>query len=313
MAYNPYLQNLLYGNMATGLGGLGGLANMANVNQPVSQPSTWGAGTIEPSATIQPWPAVGGSQAGVSQRGYPGTASWGSFRGTFPQAWNPSTGNENAPWVPGDTRIAPNVGVPIKAGDMPTPSGDMPTPSWQGGYPGVSSWTAPRTSTPTALADRVSPTVGGRMNATSATPRTPGTGTPRTPRTPVTGTPRTPVTRPTTNTAPLNIPTPQEAYNWATNLPYFQQMQGILGNMATPESFRQSIDPYLQQAYNAIGRSGIPSSSYADRVLGNLIGSQWAQNQNQQLTGWQNTANQMMPYFTGYQLPYWQMANMLTG
>jgi len=72
-----------------------------------------------------------------------------------------------------------------------------------------------------------------------------------------------------------------------------EQQRGILNQMQTPEMMRASMEPYLSQAYNNIGQAGIPSSSYADKLISNAVTQGWLSNSNNALSGWGNIGNQV--------------------
>lgn len=71
------------------------------------------------------------------------------------------------------------------------------------------------------------------------------------------------------------------------------QQRDILGTMGTPEMMRASMSPYLNEAYNNIGQAGIPSSSYADKLISSAVTQGWLNNSNNLLSGWGNTGTQI--------------------
>ncbi|MHA2064635.1 MAG: hypothetical protein ACXABY_09705 [Candidatus Thorarchaeota archaeon] len=77
------------------------------------------------------------------------------------------------------------------------------------------------------------------------------------------------------------------------------QAQGLLQNMGTEESFISSARPYIQDIMKSLGRSGLESSSLADRTVSNALGSLWAQNQLGLAQGWQGLAGQQQNLYGG--------------
>jgi hypothetical protein len=70
-----------------------------------------------------------------------------------------------------------------------------------------------------------------------------------------------------------------------------RQQMGILQNMGTPESFISSTRPYIQDIMKGLGRSGLESSSLADRTVSNTLGDLWSRNQMNLAQGWQGLGN----------------------
>ena len=106
--------------------------------------------------------------------------------------------------------------------------------------------------------------------------------------------------QPTDPTGGFTIPTTTEAYNWASMLPGMQAQQGMLGMMSSPQGFQQSIMPMMQDLMKGIGRTGLPSSSYSDRIISNTLGSLFYQNALNTASGWQNYMGSLAPYAAGY-------------
>ncbi len=71
------------------------------------------------------------------------------------------------------------------------------------------------------------------------------------------------------------------------------QQRDILGQMQTPEMMRASMQPYLSSAYSNIGQAGIPSSSYADKLISSAVTQGWLSNTNNALSGWGNIGSQV--------------------
>ena len=51
--------------------------------------------------------------------------------------------------------------------------------------------------------------------------------------------------------------------------------ESLVSNLMTPEMFQQSMQPYLNSAYQGIGQSGMPDSSYADTSISDAITQGW--------------------------------------
>ena len=101
----------------------------------------------------------------------------------------------------------------------------------------------------------------------------------------------------------ITFPTAPEAYEWAYGLPDIEQQKQVLGTMGTQETMWQAMQPFLQKAYAQIGRSGLPSSSYADRLLTGIVAPLWAQQQQNVLAGWQNLGRQLPGMMGAYWTP----------
>lgn len=108
----------------------------------------------------------------------------------------------------------------------------------------------------------------------------------------------------------LNFPTAPEAFDWAYGLPDIMQQRGILEQMSSPETMYQAMSPMLNQAFGQIGRSGLPSSSFADRMIAGTVAPLWAQQQQNMLAGWQNLGRQLPSMMGAYWTPPLQMAQM---
>jgi len=105
----------------------------------------------------------------------------------------------------------------------------------------------------------------------------------------------------------FNYPTPQEVYNTTYTLPHMQAQTNILGNMANYDYFRNAIRPDMQGVMRALGRSGLPSSGYADRNIADTLGSLYNKWQWNVLTGYQNIGAQMPSMMNQWYQPYDQM------
>lgn len=51
--------------------------------------------------------------------------------------------------------------------------------------------------------------------------------------------------------------------------------ESLASNLMTPEMFQKSMEPYLNQAYQGIGYSGMPGGSYVDKSLADAITQGW--------------------------------------
>jgi len=70
------------------------------------------------------------------------------------------------------------------------------------------------------------------------------------------------------------------------------QQRNILANLQTPEMMKAAMSPYLNQAYENIGNSGAPSSSYADKLITSGVTQGWLDNTNKTLSGYGNLTGQ---------------------
>ena len=114
------------------------------------------------------------------------------------------------------------------------------------------------------------------------------------------------------NTASFNYPDPSQVWGQLYGLPPIQRQTDILGQMATPQAFRSAVNPYIQSVMKGLGRSGIPSSSYADRTISGALGSLWQQWQQNLLGGWQNLWGGMPQMMASWYAPYTSMLGALT-
>ena len=64
-----------------------------------------------------------------------------------------------------------------------------------------------------------------------------------------------------------DIPYPMDPLTNAFNRPEMQAYLNMLANLSTPEYLAQAAEPFLQNAYQRIGRSGARSSSFSDRLI----------------------------------------------
>lgn len=102
----------------------------------------------------------------------------------------------------------------------------------------------------------------------------------------------------------FTFPTAQDMYDWTMGLPMFQQQTDLLKGFQSPDTFRAGVQPYIDQMMAQLGRSNLPSSSYADKMISGTLGSLWAQNQLNTLSGMQNLSNTALPYMQTYAAPY---------
>ena len=110
-------------------------------------------------------------------------------------------------------------------------------------------------------------------------------------------------------TSNFTYPTPQDVHNTVYGLPWMQQQQNILGQLGSMDAFRSAVLPEVSGVMKALGRSGLPSSSYADRAITDTMGSlynKWLWNA---LTGWQNIGQQMPGMMNQWYSPYNTMLN----
>jgi hypothetical protein len=120
-------------------------------------------------------------------------------------------------------------------------------------------------------------------------------------------------TVPTTETNAINFPTAEEAAQWAYGQPGFQQQSNILSSMSTQQGFQQMLQPYINQMMTSLGRSGMPSSSYADRMIADTLGNAYAQNALNVASGWGNYMEQVSPWAAGYAQYPLNIAGLLQG
>ena len=109
-----------------------------------------------------------------------------------------------------------------------------------------------------------------------------------------------------TDQSSLYFPTGTEATQWAAGIPGFQQQANILGSMSSPEGFQSAMQPYINQMLTQLGRSGLPSSSYADRMIGETLGNVYSQQALNTAGGWGSYMDSMAPWASGY--GQWPMA-----
>jgi len=109
----------------------------------------------------------------------------------------------------------------------------------------------------------------------------------------------------------FNYPTSQELWDTTYNLQPFQEQRGILGQMATPGAFQQSVNPYMTSLLQSLRGKGMESSSFADRNVANSLGSLWQNYQTNMLSGWQNMMSQMPGAMGMWQQPYSTVLGML--
>lgn len=98
----------------------------------------------------------------------------------------------------------------------------------------------------------------------------------------------------------IYFPTGTEATQWAAGIPGFQQQADILGSISNPQGFQSIMQPYINQMLSQLGRSGLPSSSYADRMIAETLGNVYTQNALNLASGWGKYMEQMGPWAGGY-------------
>jgi hypothetical protein len=104
--------------------------------------------------------------------------------------------------------------------------------------------------------------------------------------------------------ATFNYPTPQEAHDAIYGLPYMANQARILGNMESMPAFRSAVMPEIRGVMKTLGRSGIPSSSMADRAITDTMGSLYNKWMWNVLTGYQNMGVQMPTMMNQWYQPY---------
>jgi hypothetical protein len=90
-----------------------------------------------------------------------------------------------------------------------------------------------------------------------------------------------------------------------------QSQYGLLGQLGNMNAFRSAVLPEVQGVMRGLGRSGLPSSSYADRTITDTMGSlynKWLWNA---LTGYQNIGQQMPGMMQQWYAPYNTMLQYL--
>jgi hypothetical protein len=78
----------------------------------------------------------------------------------------------------------------------------------------------------------------------------------------------------------------------------------ILKNMSSMPAFRSAVLPEVQGVMKTIGRSGMPSSSWADRAITDTMGSLYNKWMWNVLTGYQNIGAQMPGMMNQWYQPY---------
>jgi hypothetical protein len=88
------------------------------------------------------------------------------------------------------------------------------------------------------------------------------------------------------------------------SMPQIQAQADLLSKMAS-ESYMQSLlKPYISETLASIGRSGLPSSSYADRMIADTIANVYLRNMLNILGGYQALTPQITGLAQVYQQPY---------
>ncbi len=97
----------------------------------------------------------------------------------------------------------------------------------------------------------------------------------------------------------------------AASQPNIVAQNKLLEMMQTDPYLSGLLAPYLNQAYSAIGQSGMPTSSYTDQMLGNIIGPMYLANQQNVLGGYANLSPQLQGLAQTGQEPYQTLLNYI--
>jgi hypothetical protein len=117
-------------------------------------------------------------------------------------------------------------------------------------------------------------------------------------------TPSPPYTSGGNDSTSFTYPTSQEVYNTVYGLPHMTKQADILKNMSSMPAFRSAVLPEVQGVMKTIGRSGMPSSSWADRAITDTMGSLYNKWMWNVLTGYQNIGAQMPGMMNQWYQPY---------
>jgi len=97
----------------------------------------------------------------------------------------------------------------------------------------------------------------------------------------------------------------------AANQPNIQSQNALLTMMQQDPYLSGILQPYLNQAYSSIGQSGMPNSSYTDRMLAETIAPLYMANQQNVLGGYGNLTNQLAQLAATAQEPYQTALNYI--
>jgi len=97
----------------------------------------------------------------------------------------------------------------------------------------------------------------------------------------------------------------------AASQPNIMAQNSLLAMMQQDPYLSGLLQPYLNQAYSAIGRSGMPTSSYTDQMLANIIAPMYLANQQNVLGGYGNLTNQLAQLAATAQEPYQTALNYI--
>lgn len=117
----------------------------------------------------------------------------------------------------------------------------------------------------------------------------------------------------TTNPNAIYFPTATEATTWAAGTPGFQTQANILGNLSSAEGFQNYLNPYINEMLTSIGRSGLPSSSYADRMIANTLGDVYSQYATNVAGAWNDYNTNLGNWAAGYAQYPMSLASLLQG
>ncbi len=97
----------------------------------------------------------------------------------------------------------------------------------------------------------------------------------------------------------------------AASQPNIVAQNKLLEMMQTDPYLSGLLQPYLNEAYSAIGKSGMPTSSYTDQMLAQTIAPLYLANQNNVLGGYGALSPQLMGLSQEYRQPFESAMNML--
>lgn len=113
--------------------------------------------------------------------------------------------------------------------------------------------------------------------------------------------------------AEFTYPTPAETYSTVSNLPYMTAQTNLLNQMGSYPAWHSAVYPQVTSALKTLGRSGYPSSSYADRIMANTMSSLWNNWQWNVAQGWQDIGRQMPLMMQQWYSPYNTMLGLISG
>ena len=70
------------------------------------------------------------------------------------------------------------------------------------------------------------------------------------------------------------------------------QEQALVGGLSSKQGFSDAMQPYLESAYQGIGASGMPQSSYGDNTLGQAVTQGYMSNVGNIMNAYNSIANQ---------------------